>query len=505
MKKIAIIVGAVAAVVILLFATKKYWKPEIMDGPGMEMEVKEDVDTTLPPMFFIGNGEYLQMLYWSNVEEPKKEAGNEDYFDTMHECWERQELLRRNFDKYTNMLVDGGKTVKVKFVDEILKDPDGNTPSIGEVHGRPDIPALCARYTVVDPKDGYDKDGDNILSNWGVVIVTDDYLNTRKRLAVKYSYENPDQKLSPQIVSQMEKEYNMKAQTAYELCKIGDRYIHAAIEFQGEYKNAPKSDEYSSDHKYALALELLIDSGKVYKTERLGYYDPDYGTTWNADADGYIPNHIIAAFEGPKGLELCFSHGAPESYVVGMMYLRDSTLEEVDYEMYHTLIDEEKPMWKHEIAEMCNVYKKMDPKNKDVKMSKWSRIYVDYDNEWVWLADNDDKHNAFLFRPEKGKSPFTLIDSEGELQKVVRMEDYNNAIYYLKMVGPKDNRTTFTKILTFKQGKKTDEFYAVAVDGEFTECTLNGQPMSIEDCLSYLSKLPEERELYMYFRDIEEK
>ena len=160
-------------------------------------------------------------------------------------------------------------------------------------------------------------------------------------------------------------------------------------------------------------------------------------------------------------------------------------------------------MWKHEIAEMCNVYKKIDPKNKDVKMSKWSRIYVDYDNEWVWLADNDDKHNAFLFRPEKGKSPFTLIDSEGELQKVVRMEDYNNAIYYLKMVGPKDNRTTFTKILTFKQGKKTDEFYAVAVDGEFTECTLNGQPMSIEDCLSYLSKLPEERELYMYFRDIE--
>ncbi|MBP5229491.1 MAG: hypothetical protein J6Z32_05030 [Bacteroidales bacterium] len=502
MKKIAIIVGAVAAVVILLFATKKYWKSEILDGPGMEMEVKEEVDTALPPMFFIGNGEYLQMLYWSNVEEPKKENGNEDYFDAMHQAWERQELLRRNFDKYTNMLVDG-KTVKVKFVDEILKDPDGNTPSIGEIHGRPDIPALCARYTVVDPKDGYDKDGDNILSNWGAVIVTDDYLNSRKRLDVKYSYENADQTLSPEIVSRMEKEYNMKAQSAYEQCKIGDRYIHATIEFKGEYKNAPKEDEYSSDRKYALALELIIDSGKVYKAERLGYYDPEYGTTWNADADGYIPNHIIAAFEGPKGLELCFSHGAPESFVVGMMYLRDSTLEEVDYEMYHTLIDEEKPMWKHEIAEICNICKDKDPKLKDVKMSKWSRIYVDYNNEWIWLADKDDKHNAFLFRPEDGKSPFTLVDSEGELQKIVRMEDYKNAIYYLKMVGPKDNRTTFTKILTFKNSKKTDEFYALAVDGEFTECTLNGQPMSIEDCLNYLGKLPEERELYMYFREIE--
>ena len=55
--------------------------------------------------------------------------------------------------------------------------------------------------------------------------------------------------------------------------------------YEGEYKNGPK-DPYNKDRKYALALEILIDSGKVYKYEALGYYDEEYGCVWNADADG---------------------------------------------------------------------------------------------------------------------------------------------------------------------------------------------------------------------------
>ena len=109
----------------------------------------EENDTTPLPMFLIGtDGKYRQVLYWTNIEEPQRSEGDEDYFDDWHKRWELQEMFRRNAAQYTNLL-NGDKIVKVKFVDEVLKDPDGNTPSIGQLHGREEIPSLCARYKLV--------------------------------------------------------------------------------------------------------------------------------------------------------------------------------------------------------------------------------------------------------------------------------------------------------------------------------------------------------------------
>ena len=93
----------------------------------------EENDTTPLPMFLVGNdGKYMQVLYWTYFEEPQRSEDNEDFFDVMHKSWELQEMFRRNATQYTNM-VGGNGIVKVKFIDEVVKDPDGNTPSIGEI------------------------------------------------------------------------------------------------------------------------------------------------------------------------------------------------------------------------------------------------------------------------------------------------------------------------------------------------------------------------------------
>ena len=316
----------------------------------------EENDTTPMPMFLIGgDAKYMHMLYWTNIEEPQKSDDNAEYFDTWHNSWEIQDMFRRNAAQYTNRIL-GDKITKIKFVDEVLKDPDGNTPSIGEIHNREDIPALCARFDFVNAKD---KNPDD--PTWGVVICTDSYLNSRKRLDVKgVDAVGEFPALPADIVKKMEQEYGMKAANSSKLGTIDGRYTHGTIEFKGEFKNAPK-DKYDADRKFALALELIIDGDKVYKLEQLGYYDETYGATWNADADGYIPNSIVAAFEGPKGLELCYTHGAPESFCVGMIYLRDEKLVELQYEIFHSMVDEETPIWKSDIAEMKKLFLADDP------------------------------------------------------------------------------------------------------------------------------------------------
>ena len=80
----------------------------------------EENDTTPLPMFLIGNdSKYMQMLYWADVEEPKKGDDDDDYFEASHKRWELQEMFRRNAALYTNLIVGGDKITKVKFIDEV--------------------------------------------------------------------------------------------------------------------------------------------------------------------------------------------------------------------------------------------------------------------------------------------------------------------------------------------------------------------------------------------------
>jgi hypothetical protein len=460
----------------------------------------EENDTTPLPMFLIGNdGKYMQMLYWVNIEEPQRSEGEEDIFDVWKKSWELQEMFRRNAAQYTNLL-DGDKAYKIRFVDEVLKDPDGNTPSIGEIHGREEIPSLCARFEHVNPKDKPREEF--VVDGWGLVIVTDSYLNSRKQLAVKHlDKDGTYPSLPADIVKSLEKEYGMKASNSSKLQMIGGRYVHGTVEFQGEYKKAPK-DKYDADRKYALALEVLIDSGNVYKYEVLGHYDEEYGSAWNADADGYIPNDIVAAFEGPKGLELCYTHGAPESYCVGMIYLREGKLVEHQYEIFHAMIDEEIPVWRSDIAEMKKLFLAADPHgHKYVELTKWAHCYIDYsDNEWIWLRDKDDKNGAFFIRKD-GK--FTLIDEENAHQSPSRCE--KDGISYLKFSGSAGGPAYQHIIYAFQNGKQLWKLFVLEVYGEIDECTLNGKAISKEEGRAYLDKIPEGKEINAWFRDIEEK
>ena len=433
------------------------------------------------------------MLYWTNIEEPQRSEGDEDYFDDWHKRWELQEMFRRNAAQYTNLL-HGEKFVKVKFIDEVLKDPDGNTPSIGEIHGREEIPALCARYDYANAKDKTEE-------NRGLVICTDSYLSSRKRLAVKScqadNYQYP--KLPADIVKQLETQYGMKAQISYKTCTIGDSIIVGAIEFKGEYKDAPK-DKYDADRKSALAVEVLVDGGKVYVLEQIGYYDPEYGASWNADADGYIPNDIEAAFEGPKGLELCYTHGAPESFCVGMLFPRDNKLIELEYECYHSMVDEDIPVWKKDFAEMDKLYHADEYSDSHVKFTKWAHCYIDYDNEWIWLRDNDDKNGAFFIRKD-GK--LSLIAIENPRLKPSKCE--KDGITYLKFAGSAGGPSWQQEIYAFKNSKQLWKLNVLEVEGEIEECSLNGKSISKEEGRAYLDKIPQSQEINAYFRDIETK
>ena len=454
----------------------------------------EENDTTPLPMFLTGgDGKYMHMLYWTNIEEPQRSEGDEDYFDDWHKRWELQEMFRRNAAQYTNLL-HGEKIVKVKFIDEVLKDPDGNTPSIGEIHGREEIPALCARYDYANAKDKTEE-------NRGLVICTDSYLSSRKRLAVKScqadNYQYP--KLPADIVKQLETQYGMKAQISYKTCTIGDSIIVGAIEFKGEYKDAPK-DKYDADRKSALAVEVLVDGGKIYVLEQIGYYDPEYGASWNADADGYIPNDIEAAFEGPKGLELCYTHGAPESFCVGMLFPRDNKLIELEYECYHSMVDEDIPVWKKDFAEMDKLYHADEYSDSHVKFTKWAHCYIDYDNEWIWLRDNDDKNGAFFIRKD-GK--LSLIAIENPRLKPSKCE--KDGITYLKFAGSAGGPSWQQEIYAFKNSKQLWKLNVLEVEGEIEECALNGKAISKEEGRAYLDKIPQSQEINAYFRDIETK
>ena len=306
------------------------------DSVAIDSVLAEMPDTAPPPMFLFDNGKkYMQLLYWYDIEEPKKTADMEkSEFENYHQSWALQDRFRRNAAQFTN-LVSNGKTFKVKFVDEVLKDPDGNRPSIGQLHGRDEIPSLSARFEMVNAKE-------KLKNGWGfAAVVTDEYLATRKMLDIKDgrpSYDNPD-KLPKDIVKKLEQQYNMKAERSCKVATIGGKYIWGAVQFKGAYAKAPK-DKYDPDRKSSLALDVLIDGDKVYTHESLGYYDNE-GPTWNVDDEGiYIPNNIIAAFEGPKGLELCYTHPAPESFEIGMIYALDGKLVECMYEMFQIMISQ---------------------------------------------------------------------------------------------------------------------------------------------------------------------
>ena len=500
MKKLLIVALCATALMLSCKSKGKVEGPTKADTIAAVIDsIIEENDTTPMPMFIMGTDKegYLQVLYWSHIEEPQKTDDNDSWYEEYRQSWALQEMFRRNIADYTNLLSDGGKVIKLKFVDEVLKNPDGNRPSIGERHGRNTIPSLCARFTYVNPKD-------KLEETWnGSVIVTDNYLKSRKRLNIEYDQSewNKPKALPDFAVKQLEKQYGMKVERMRLCATIGGRYIWGKLQFKGEYKNAPK-DEYDKDRKSSLALDVLIDSTKVYVNEEIGMYDEQWGAGWNADDEGeYVGCQILEAFEGPKGLELCFERDAPESSAVGMFYIRGGQLIKHLYETYHNMIDEEEPVWKSDLAEMEKMVIKTNPgEYKGLHFTKWTHVWIPYGpDEVIWIHDKKDEYGAFFSRDDKGQ--FHLIAMETPRQKPSKVSKDNTG--YLVLSGSAGGPATFTEMIGFKNGQQADHFTVLKIAGEIDECSHNGKTISNEEGQAFLNGLPEMEKMEFYGHDTE--
>ncbi len=448
-------------------------------------------DTIPMPIYLTPNGQYLQMLYWTDVIEPPRNDEYPEYYEERHALWSAQETLRRRLSQYTH-LVEGDKLIDIRYYDEVLKDPDGNTPSIGQLHGRPEIPSLCARFVPTDARI-------RVEDLAGMVAVTDSYLNSRKKLAIDFTSSSdatlpafPDS-----ILRKVEQQYGMKVSRSVWCTTIGGRYMQGCLQFEGEYRNAPKDD---NDYKKSLALEVLVDSGRVYACEQIGYFISPNDFGWNVDDGGeYIPSSICAAFQGPKGVELCYWRGAPESLTVGMYVLRDGRYEQQNFDMYQYMIDEEIPVWKSDIAEMQRLYSAW-PEYDDVALTLWGHCYVDFENEWIWLRDKDQQNGAIFLRKD---GRYTLIGVETPQIKPSTMDKDN--LYYIRFAASGNEMPMSLRISAFRKGELVEQFSALEANGIVANCELNGKPISEDEGRAYLDGLTGWTELNTYFHNPDEQ
>ena len=454
---------------------------------------KASEETTPPPMFLMGTCDgMMQMVYWAEKEEPKVNEDNAEFFDEMHQEWALQEKLRRNAKQYTKLIVDRGKTIGVKYVDEIWLNPDGKPMYLGELHSRHEIPSPGARYALADgsplPED--------IL---GFVVVTDSYLASHRPLAIKPASEGDIMPLPESVTKQMEQKYGMTVAGSVMTSIIGDRYTYGVLQFEGEYKHPKKIID--PEYKAALALEIIIDGDIIYSYPVEGYYFPEEGPMWHVDDGGeYYPGQLAAAFEGPQGPEFYFVHWAPESATTGRLLIRDGQLDCQNYTVYHSLIDEEIPVWNKDIEEMKRLYLAEDPnENEDVKLTKWAHVYIDYDGEQIWISDETEENGAF----------FTREDGELKLIGVTRpnlspsFPQSKNGNHYLMLSGPAGGPSYYYEIYTLSDGHVVERFNTLTVYGEIDSGSLNGEEISPEEAKAYLNAIPDATEHYVGWHEID--
>ncbi len=452
---------------------------------------------TLPPMFLLGtNDGMMQMVYWCDLEEPQFNEDYADYYEEIHQAWAIQEQFRRNASKYTKLIVDGTKTLDVKYVDEILLNPDGEKIFPGELHGMPKIPSAGARFTLQG------KSKMNMDEVPGNVVVTDSYLASHKPLNIQPAMTDEEVPLPAAVIKKMEEKYGMKAELSKKTYIIGDRYTYGVMQFEGEYKNSARK-KHNPNEMSALALEIIIDGDKIYSYPVEGWYDPEFGCTWNADDGGeYYPSNIAAAFEGPQGVELCFLHWAPESATTGILTLNNGKLDRQEYAVYHSLIDEQIPVWKKDIEEMKKLYIAEDPgENENVNLTKWAHVFIDYMGEQIWISDEAEENGAFFSR-EGDK--FELIGTvRGNFKPSFPKSRDGNC--YLVISGPAGGPSYYTEIFKFKNGTVIERFNGLQVYGELDGCALNGKEISVEQGKAYMQAVPEAQEPFIYWNEISDK
>lgn len=450
-------------------------------------------DTTPKPMFlYYFDPDHMQVVYWTDGQEPDRAWYEENdmmkYYDEARLKWELFDSYRRNVAGYTQMLLDDMKSVAIRSIGEQLKNPDGEDIYPGELHSRPTIPGAGMNYAFVDLKDSLRNHSFAQLH----VIVHEAYMKTHKRLPTKL--ESPfdvDKPLPKTVVRQLEEQYGMKTQRSELTYSIGDRYSYGVLQFK------PKDNK-------VFALEVVTDGDKVYSFPVEGNYDAsEANSTWNVDDGGeYFSSCIGAAFEGPDGLEFTYEHRAPESATVGMFLLRDGKLVREQYECYHQLVDESRPLWKKDVATLRKLYLDNDPhENKYYKLTKYRWIDIDDDyNEELWMRDADDKHGA-LFTVKGDDIRLIGVETDRLHASFFQLK---KDVGYLRIAGSAGGPAVFTQIYEIRQSQPVHRMTALEVYGELDECTFDGKPFPKDRARAYLDALPATRDPYLYWAPVPE-
>lgn len=280
---------------------------------GSELEAVErlaGLQTTMAPVPLYtrsseeSGGEIVQVVYWTTLEK-----STDDDDPERHESWAVQEALRTQVQHYTKVLGLDGKFYGVKYVGE-AKSPDNSYGSLASMQH----PQMGLKFKIDDPAAFVRASGDTYMNglHW---LLSDAYLNNREMLKVK-SFDWDERKPLPaNLVKKMEEKYGMKAQRTGLTTRIGEDYLTGFIQF------APKG-------KKCLAVEVLACGDEVWSySDEAQYFEDENLFTWHVDDEGeYYANSYDAAFIGPDGIELLYTHWAAESAEFGWITIKGDQL-----------------------------------------------------------------------------------------------------------------------------------------------------------------------------------
>jgi len=252
-------------------------------------------------------GKVVQVVYWTELTEL-----NEDDGPVRIEAWKVQNAFRENRKHYTKVL---GMT-QILGAATVLEEVKTEAGDVGMLrspsHPMEGVKVELADYGVLGE---HLSDGYCYTTLW---LLADEYLENRERLTVK----RVKKAMPADVVARMEKKYGVKSVRSEVTNEMGD-YRTGFIQFQ------PKGE-------VELAVELLMCGDSVWVLENEGHADPEDTSVWNVDDGGeYLPNSYDGAFVGPDGIELLFTHNAPESTAMGWMTIKGEKLVEHEIAGYY--------------------------------------------------------------------------------------------------------------------------------------------------------------------------
>lgn len=419
----------------------------------------EVIDTTPPPAFlYYTSPDTMTVLYWTSVEMPEFEDDNEykESNDAARNSWIIQDRIRRNADTYKTLYY-GNESTAVKFIGEELKNPDGKDWAVGQIHNRWNRGAGLD-YAFVKPDKKITESDD--LGGF-CVLASDIYLKTHKPLTSEllnpFDVEKP---MPKNILTLLSKKYDLKVDRSTQDYLIDNRYIYGVVQFK------PKGDKI-------MALDVIYDKQKekVYVNEEEANYDPsETYSIWNVDDEGtYYSSVILKAFEGPRGLELCFVRSAPESMTIGYMNLKGDKIIRTIYDAFYVYIDEPKPLWKKDFDKLVKLFLEEDAENKYVKLTRWLYVSIDNDDDdEVWLSDKEGKNHAF----------FTMKDNKPKLI-CTAMGKLTPTLYYGRICigGPAGGPSWYYENYILENSRVVHKYTKMEIYGEFSEAHLDGQEL----------------------------